>query len=53
MVERVLVKEVGLVEEEYRMHAVLGEVLDQGGHGVEDAGRRRRRLQAERDTSWR
>src|SRR5438445_4775698 len=49
MVERVLVEEVRLVEEEDRMDALLGEVLDVGRDRVEDGGGGRRRRQAERD----
>ena len=49
MVERVLVEEMGLVEEKDRVDAFLGQVLDHGRHGVEDRGRGRRRRQAQRD----
>ena len=38
MVEDVLVEEVGLVEEEDGVEALVAELLDVGGDGVEHAG---------------
>ena len=47
MVERVLVEQVGLVEEEDGVDALAAELLDVGGDGVEDGGRGGRRREAE------
>ncbi len=48
VVERVLVKQVRLVEQEDRMDALSAEVLDVSADGVEDGGRRRSGGEAER-----
>ncbi len=49
VVERVLVQEMALVEEEDRVDPVATEILHVGRDGVEDCCRRRRGRQAERD----
>ena len=51
MVERVLVKEMRLVEEKGRVNAVAAELLDMSRYGVEDGGggRRRRETEGEAD----
>jgi len=49
MIERVLMKQVGLVEEKDGVDTVFAKVVDVGGDGVEDAGSGDRRRQTEGD----
>ena len=49
MVERVLVQQVGLVEQEYRVEVLLGEVVHALAHRVEDGRRGGAGAEAERD----
>ena len=50
MVEDLLVKEVGLVEEEDRVESLLTELFDVSGDGIEDGRGGGRRRQVQRKT---
>src|SRR5215208_1279532 len=50
MVEHVLMKQVRLVKQEDGMDTLASEILDMEADGIEDGGRRRRGIQAERQT---